>query len=224
MTRIVFVTGASGYIGRALVRVLLERRHVVHALVRAGAETRLPPGATPVIGDALDAATFAGAIPPHATVVHLVGTAHPNPSKAREFVRVDLASIQATLAAARQAAAQHLIYVSVAHPAPVMHAYIDVRRQGENLIQRSGMPATILRPWYVLGPGHRWPYILLPLYALLRRLPATRASAQRLGLVTLDAMVNALVSAVEAGPPAEVRILDVPHIQMARLGPPDTAA
>jgi len=77
------------------------------------------------------------------------------------------------------------------------------------------MAATIVRPWYVLGPGHRWPYVLLPVYAVLARVPATRDSAQRLGLVTLAQMVAALVASIERGPDGE-RVLNVPDIRAAR--------
>jgi uncharacterized protein YbjT (DUF2867 family) len=211
----IFVTGGTGYIGRPLIAALLDRGHVVHALVRPGSEARLPRKARPVLGNALDASTFVSGIPPNATVVHLVGTPHPSPAKAAEFRRVDLASIRATTAAARQADARHLVYVSVAHPAPVMQAYIAARCEGESLVEATGIPATILRPWYVLGPGHRWPYLLVPIYAALRRLPATRAAAERLGLVTRDAMVAALVRAVETPPARGVRSIDVPEIRRA---------
>jgi uncharacterized protein YbjT (DUF2867 family) len=209
----VFVTGGTGYVGRPLIAALLARGHAVHALVRPASAAKLPPGALPVIGNALDDTTFASAIPPAATVVHLVGTPHPSPSKAAEFQRVDLASIRATTAAARRAGVQHLVYVSVAHPAPVMVAYIAARQEGEALVRAVGVPATILRPWYVLGPGHYWPYLLVPIYALMRRLPKTRDSAERLGLVTRGAMVAALVRAVEAPPADGVRIVDVPAIR-----------
>jgi hypothetical protein len=30
------------------------------------------------------------------------------------------------------------------------------------MIGQSGLNTTILRPWYVLGPGHYWPYLLKP--------------------------------------------------------------
>ena len=66
----------------------------------------------------------------------------------------------------------------------------------------------------VLGPGHRWPYLLLPGYWLLERLPATRDGARRLGLVTLEQMVNALQFAIES-PITGVRALDVPAIRMS---------
>ena len=217
MSSTVFVTGGTGYMGRALIAQLLTRRHAVHALARSGSERRLPDGAVTVTGDALDGKSFASAIPPGATMVHLVGTPHPNPAKAAEFERVDLGSIRAATIAAHSARAAHFVYVSVAHPAPVMHAYIAVREQGEALVGATGIPATILRPWYVLGPGHYWPCMLIPFYALGRLIPATRDQATRLGLVTLQQMVTALTVAVETSPSARVRIVDVPAIRHAHL-------
>lgn len=212
----VFVTGGTGYLGRPLIVALLASGHTVHALVRPGSEAKLPAGALPVAGDALDASTFAAAIPPAATMVHLIGTPHPSPAKAAEFRRVDLGSVRAATAAAQRAGVRHLVYVSVAHPAPVMQAYIAVREEGEALVMASGIPVTILRPWYVLGPGHRWPYVLFPFYAALKWFPATRASAERLGLVTLDEMTAALVRAVDAPPARGTRIVEVPEIRRAR--------
>jgi uncharacterized protein YbjT (DUF2867 family) len=82
-----------------------------------------------------------------------------------------------------------------------MHAYIAVRQQGEALVGATGIPATILRPWYVLGPGHYWPYLLVPFYALGRLIPGTREQATRLGLVTLQQMATALTVAVETRRP-----------------------
>ena len=214
MTRLVFVTGGTGYIGRPLIEQLTVRGHRVRALVRSGSERRLPPSAEAVIGDALDATGWASSVAPADTLVHLVGAPHPNPSKTAEFQAIDLPSIRASVAAAAAAHVAHLVYVSVAHPAPIMHAYIAVRRQGEEMIRRSGVSATILRPWYVLGPGHWWPYALVPLYAAARLIPATRAAASRLGLVTQAQMVRALVSAVES-PALGVRVIGVPEIASA---------
>lgn len=211
----VFVTGATGYLGRPLVQALVRRGHAVLALVRPGSEDRLPAGAKAVLGDAVRKETFAGAVAPARTFVQLAGVAHPSPSKAAEFRSVDLASVRASAEAAAAAGVRHFVYVSVAQPAPAMKAYAAVRAEGEAIIRATGMNATFLRPWYVLGPGHRWPVLLIPAYWLFEALPRTRPLARRIGLVTLSQMCSALVRAVEV-PARGVRIVEVPEI---RRGP-----
>ena len=214
----ILVTGGTGYIGRHLIPLLLARGHRVRVLAREQSLKRVPAGATPVAGDALDAESVAGSVRPGDSVIHLVGTPHPRPSKAEQFEKVDLVSIRATVSAAQRVGIDHLIYVSVAQPAPVMQAFLWVRTLGETMIREAGLTASIVRPWYVLGPGHWWPKAILPLYKLAELFPATRPTAERLGLVTIEQFVHALVSAVE-NPPArgERRIVDVPAIRRARL-------
>jgi uncharacterized protein YbjT (DUF2867 family) len=208
----VFITGGTGYMGRSLIASLQRCGHRVRALARPGSEGKLPAGCEIRTGDALDAGTYQQEVRGMDTFIHLVGVAHPSPAKAEQFQTIDLASIRAAVTAAKFAAVRHFIYVSVAHPAPVMKAYIEVRSAGEDLIRTAGLEATILRPWYVLGPGHRWPHALRPVYWLMERLPATRASARRLGLVTLAQMVAALVRAVEH-PARGIRLVEVPEIR-----------
>lgn len=212
--RNVFVAGGTGYIGTPLIRALLARGHSVRALVRPGSREKLPADCEAVIGNALDAASYSDRISPSDTFVQLVGVAHPSPSKAQEFQSVDRASGLGSIAAAKTAGIQHFIYLSVAHPAPLMKSYIAVRAECEAALEASGMNVTIVRPWYVLGPGHRWPYALLPMYWICERISSTRDGAQRLGLVTLAQMTHTLVSAVE-NPCAGARILDVPQIRAA---------
>ena len=169
-------------------------------------------GAEAVVGDPLDESSFAASVAPSETFVQLVGVAHPSPAKAREFREIDLVSGRASVSAARAAGVRHFVYVSVAQPAPVMRDYQAVRAEVEGLLRESGVPATGLRPWYVLGPGHRWPYVLVPFYRLMERLPSKRETALRLGLVTREQMVASLVRAVEE-PSADFRVIAVPEIK-----------
>lgn len=210
----IFITGATGHIGRSLIPALLSKGHKVRCLVRAGSEKRLPPGVECVVGDPLRKDSFEQNVAPCDAFVQLVGVTHPSPTKADQFRTVDLVSAQISVAVAKAASVPHFVYLSVAMPAPAMHAYVNVRQEGEAFIRASGMNATFIRPWYVLGPGRRWPLFLLPLYWLLERIPATRASAMRLGFVTIEQMTAALVLAIEH-PPKGVRILDVPAIRRA---------
>ena len=213
-TKEIFIAGGSGYMGRHLIPELLARGHRVKALVRRGSESKIAAGCTLVAGDALDKRSYVEKIAPADTFVHLVGVAHPSPAKAAQFRSIDLVAGRTAIEAAVDAGVKHFVYLSVAHPAPMMKAYIDVRMECEALIQQCGLNATILRPWYVLGPGHRWPYALIPFYRLMSKLPATRDGAQRLGLVTLDEMVAALVEAIES-PVQGVSIRGVPEIRAA---------
>ena len=207
----IFITGGTGYMGRQLIQDLLQHGHDVIALVRSGSENKIPTGARVVIGNALEGNTYLQHVPIGATFVHLVGVAHPSPSKAQQFWDVDYVSAMEAIIVAKQKKCSHFVYISVAQPAPVMKVYQAVRAQVELAIQNEKINASVLRPWYVIGPGHYWPLLLLPFYWLFERWPSTRESAKRLRYVSLSQMVRALVSAIET--PAEgIRVWDVSQI------------
>jgi uncharacterized protein YbjT (DUF2867 family) len=213
--RNVFVTGGTGYLGRFLIPELVQRGHTVTALVRAGSEKRLPAGARAVVGDALNQATFKALIQPADTFVQLVGVPHPSPAKAAQFRSIDLVSARESVAAAAPAGIRHFVYLSVAQPAPVMKAYLAVRAEGEAMIRQSGMNATFIRPLYVLGPGHYWPCLILPMFWICALIPPMRAGTLRLKPVTLKQTILALVQSVE-NPPAGIRIIEAPEMRALR--------
>lgn len=189
--------------GRRLSEELLRRGHRARCLVRRGSEQGAAAGSEVIVGNPLDAASYGPNVVGCDTFVHLVGVPHPSPAKAAQFRSIDLASAKAAVAAAKSAGVAHFVYVSVAHPAPVMRAYIEARMEAEEAIRASGMHATIVRPWYVIGPGRQWPLLLGPVFRLL---PA------RLGLVRIEQMIATLAEAVEQ-PPKGVRIVEVPEIR-----------
>jgi uncharacterized protein YbjT (DUF2867 family) len=174
----IFITGGTGYIGSRLIPELTARGHEVTALVRSGSETKIKADCRVIVGNALDGYSYCSQVGGACeTFIHLVGVSHPSPSKAREFVAVDQRAAEEAIRVAGEARIRHFIYLSVAHPAPVMKAYIEVRHSCETVLRASGLSATIVRPWYVLGPGHWWPIVLKPFYAIAERLP-TRAKEQ----------------------------------------------
>jgi uncharacterized protein YbjT (DUF2867 family) len=211
----VVITGGTGYIGRHLIPKLVDRGFHVRAIVRPGSQSKVPPGAQTVVGDVRDRASIASHLLPDSIVVQLVGTPKPSPAKAAEFEALDYVSAHECLEAAKAVGVRHFVYVSVAQPAPIMRAYVEVRRRVEAEIVASGIPHTFVRPWYVLGPGHRWPYLMVPIYGILRAFPSTRDGATRLGLVTLRQMLETLVWSVETAG-RDSRILNV--VDIRRIG------
>lgn len=208
----VFVAGGTGYVGQRLISELSARGYRVRALTRRGSEMKIPADCEVIIGDPLDRSSFESRVSPCSIWIHLVGVPHPNPRKADQFRAVDLRSVEVAVPIALAAGIRHFVYVSVAHPAPVMKSYIEVRGACEDLLRNSVLNCTFLRPWYILGPGHRWPYLLIPLYKLLETIPSTSDTARRLGLVTLPEIVSALIHAVE-NPSDGIRVIEVPQIR-----------
>ena len=194
----IFITGGTGYMGSRLISLLLKKNHQVIALVRMGSESKLAPGVQAVIGDPFDPTSFVSNIPQQAVFVQLFGVAHPGPKKKTFFRTIDLASAKASATAAKKAGVSHFVYVSVAQtPTEIMKDYQQCRAEAEMFIEETGLPATFIRPWYVVGPGHYWPLFLSPLFKVLELIPATSQKARALRLVKLRQMLLALVAAIE---------------------------
>jgi len=194
-----FITGGTGYIGARLINRLVKNGHHVTALVRRGSENKVPAGVEIIIGNPFDAKTFQSSVPPGSVFIQLLGVPHPSPKKAGQFKEIDLRSVKASADAASYAGVSHFIYVSVAMTASrFMHAYQEVRREGEEYCLNKKLNCTFIRPWYVLGPGHWWPVLLLPFYGLAEIVPSWRMKARSMALVTIKQMLNTLLFAAES--------------------------
>jgi uncharacterized protein YbjT (DUF2867 family) len=93
-----------------------------------------------------------------------------------------------------------------------MKDYQECRAKCEELLHTASLKATIIRPWYIVGPGHYWPLLFLPLFKLLELLPQTKAKAKALRLVYLKQMLNTLVYAIGHAP-AKTRIVEIADIR-----------
>ncbi|MEP7318824.1 MAG: NmrA family NAD(P)-binding protein [Panacibacter sp.] len=146
--------------------------------------------------------------------MQLLGVAHPGPGKKEQFITIDLASVNASADAAKEAGVTHFIYVSVAQiRTSIMHDYQQCRALGEAAIRDTQIPATFIRPWYVIGPGHYWPLLFQPVFKIMEWLPPTANKAKALRLVTLKQMLNTLLYAVELEPFAGTNIIEIDTIR-----------
>lgn len=210
----IFVAGGTGYIGKRVIKILLNEGHVVTALAREQSVKKLPEGCKVVIGSPFEAASFADSIPADCVFVHLVGVAHPGPKKKEQFYSIDLASLKVSVEAAKQAKVKHFVYMSVAQsPTKVMRDYQEARRQGEEFVLASGLPSTFIRPWYIVGPGHYWPLLFQPMFKLLEIIPKTSAKAKALALVSLKQMLRTLNTIVTNSPKEINNIAEIPDIK-----------
>lgn len=159
----VLVTGASGFIGRAVCRTLLAAGHSVVGLTGHGAA---PHGALPLRFDLTRADDFDPACPEVDGMIHLAGLAHvPAHTVARETIwRINVDATR-TLAQTAARRGMRFVYLSSAKvlgesgewgddapPAPV-DLYAQSKLAAEEAIRAiPGLDYTILRPPLVYGP------------------------------------------------------------------------
>jgi nucleoside-diphosphate-sugar epimerase len=97
-----------------------------------------------------------------------------------------------------------------------MKAYQDVRKEGEEYCLSKKLNCTFIRPWYVLGPGHWWPILLLPFFGIAELIPAWRPKARSKALVTIDQILRALVNAIERKP-SPLSIIEIKNIRRPEI-------
>jgi uncharacterized protein YbjT (DUF2867 family) len=217
MNNKVFITGGTGYVGRRIIPMLINAGFDVTALARNESLNKLPESCNKAVGNALDENTFKESVKGCDTFIQLVGVSHPSPAKKEEFKKIDLVSIIASVNAALESGVKHFVYLSVAQPAPLMKAYIEVRKYGEELLEKNNIPSSVIRPWYIVGPGHYWPLVLKPIYKILEWIPPTREQAINLGLIKLEEMLDTILYTVKNPPESGLKIYRTEDIRNVEL-------
>jgi nucleoside-diphosphate-sugar epimerase len=218
----VLVTGASGFIGGVLCEKLLHRGHEVGAFVRrAGSE---PPGTRAVAGDLRDSRRLEETLMSERPdcVVHLAAEIASQRSE-RKVHEVNVGGterlVEACLALAGPdvAAVPRIVFSSTVvtgeaggallteeDPLPVQTPYGRSKQEGERLIFQSGLPAVVIRPSHVYGPGGWYADELIPRLSHPGRFAVIGRGENLWDVVHVDDVAAALVLAAESAPAGSV--------------------
>ncbi|AOI80913.1 SDR family oxidoreductase [Burkholderia sp. NRF60-BP8] len=136
----ILVTGATGRVGRQVVRQLVDRGADVRVLVRDPAKADFPAAVTVAQGDMLDVDALRAAFSGVRTLFLLNGVAGD------EFTQALIA-----LNLAREAGIERAVYLSVLHADRFVNVpHFAVKSGAERMIEQMGFSATILRPAYFM--------------------------------------------------------------------------
>ncbi|HTK52016.1 MAG TPA: NAD(P)H-binding protein, partial [Gemmatimonadaceae bacterium] len=150
-TRLVLVTGASGYVGGRLVRALDERGARVRCLARRPQDVaaRMSPGIEVVGGDVLDAPSLERALENVDTAFYLV---HGMGSRS-DFRDQDRRGATNFALAARAAGVRRIVYLGGLGTATDLSPHLASRHEVGRILRDSGVPTIELRASIILGSG-----------------------------------------------------------------------
>jgi len=143
----VLVTGATGFVGRRLVPVLLDRGLDVRAMTRRPDDYDGPGEA--VRGDVHDPGTLADALEGVDVAVYLVHSLDDD-----DFERKDAEAAHAFGVAAAACGVQQIVYLGgLGADDADLSAHLRSRREVESKLGEGGVPVTVLRAAIVVGAG-----------------------------------------------------------------------
>jgi uncharacterized protein YbjT (DUF2867 family) len=152
----IFVTGGTGFVGRAVIRALLAHGFLVRCLVRRGSEVDLRgfEGIDRVPGNVLAPEGLAAAATGCAALVHLVGIIREHRSRGITFARLHVTATENMLTVARDAGIPRYLHMSALGARPGARSeYHRTKWRGEEAVRASGLAWTIFRPSVIFGSG-----------------------------------------------------------------------
>ncbi|MHB0867270.1 MAG: complex I NDUFA9 subunit family protein [Thermoleophilia bacterium] len=159
----VFLTGATGFVGRQVAAGLLKDGHSVKCLTRSAdseAAIQLKElGAKLAVGDILDADSLVAGAAGCQAVMHLVGIIFER--RGAGFDEIHIQGTYNALAAASLAGATRFIHMSALGTGPdATGGYHRTKWAAEQTVRASGLDYTILRPSTIYGRGGEFTHML----------------------------------------------------------------
>lgn len=155
----VWVTGATGFVGRSVVRELVAKGLRPVCLVRSPDKLRRQHAdigsdrMTPILGGLRDAGALREAAELSQAVIHLVGIIVARPLRGQTFHGIHVQGTRAVVGAVQKAGIRRYVHMSALGTRPdAVAAYHRTKWKAEEFVRASGLDWTIFRPSLIHGP------------------------------------------------------------------------
>lgn len=151
----IFLTGASGFVGKEILKRLLEKDYNVFALVRDEKKLNIKHGnLTLVNGDILKVDTYNNALSNCDAIINLVGIIREYPKRGITFYKLHFEATKNLVDLAKQFHIKRFIQMSANGTREnAASNYHKTKYMAENYVIKSDLDYTIFRPSVVYGPG-----------------------------------------------------------------------
>jgi NADH dehydrogenase len=217
---VVAVTGASGFVGRHVVRTLLTRGHKVRGLTTKSTKAwdALPEDdrLTVVEGDVLSSTTRNELLEGADAVIHLIGIHREIPRKGVTYERLHVRATEGIVESATAAGIRRFLHMSaLGTRAEAVSDYHKTKWRAERAVRGSDLDWTIFRPSIIHGAegefihmvqrwvtGHSPAFFVLPYFEPWdkpqdEQRPGERARATRVQPVYVGDIATAIVDAID---------------------------
>lgn len=215
--RRVFVTGATGFVGRTVIHALMAEGHTVRCLVRRGSERHLHGLAVErVEGDILVKRGLEEEMTGCDAVIHLVGIIREHPALGATFENVHTRGTINVLEAATAAGIRRYLHMSALGTRPGARSrYHRSKWAAEEAVRTSGLAWTIFRPSIVYGREDQFITVLAQMVRRLPVVPVIGSGRQRLQPVAVEQVAEGFARALR---------LATTEKQAYDVGGPDTVS
>jgi uncharacterized protein YbjT (DUF2867 family) len=195
----IVITGATGFVGREVLRQARAEGHAVRAIVREPDRARWLAerhGVELFHGNVLYAPSLEGAMDGANCLIHLVGIIRP--WKENTFERAHVEATRNVLETARKARVKRYLHMSALGTRPdAPSRYHQTKWAAEELVRKSGLAWTIFRPSVIYGAGDNSIRLLARLIRWLPVLPVLGDGNAKIQPVQVEVVARALVRAIK---------------------------
>ncbi|HHT9112606.1 MAG TPA: complex I NDUFA9 subunit family protein [Candidatus Wunengus sp. YC65] len=203
----IFLTGSTGFVGKRILRDLLENKYQVRCLARKGSEQKISHYKNPVLvktgidivnGDITDAASLDGKLEGYDAVINLVGIIREFRGRGITFERLHYEGTANLVRAARSQRVMRFVQMSALGARPDGKTqYQQTKFRAEECVRTSGLDYTIFRPSIIFGPEDKFVNLFANMLRTQQFVPVVGNGRYQMQPVSVENVSMGFVKAIE---------------------------